>query len=89
MAFVKDSPAMIITDPVHADLRTAINIKTALDRIDRLEQLGYCPTKVQQFRNYFDLKDRDYSKNKDDDESSASEENESPERRKIDLANQV
>ena len=40
---------MIITDPIHADIRSAINIKKAVDRIYNLERLGYCPTKVQQF----------------------------------------
>ena len=48
-------------DPIHADLRTAIHIKKALDRISNLQKLGYCPTKVQQFREYFDLDDGDVS----------------------------
>lgn len=67
---------MIITDPVHADLRTAINIKNALDRINELPKLGYCPTKVQEFRSNFELDDRD-------DSSSTTEEGDR------DLANQA
>ena len=46
-------------DPFHADLRTAIHIKKALDNIYRLDQLGYCPTKVQKFRKYFHLDGRE------------------------------
>ena len=46
---------MIITDPIHADLRTAINIKKAVDKIGNLKQLGYCPTKVQRFFRDFGL----------------------------------
>jgi hypothetical protein len=57
---MKDSPsAMIIAGPIHAELRSAINIKNALDHIHRLQKLGYCPTKVQQFRDYFELDKRD------------------------------
>lgn len=52
---------MITTDPVHAELRSAINIKKALDRITALPKLGYCPTKVQQFRHHFELDKRDDS----------------------------
>jgi len=44
---------MIIADPIHGDLRTAINIKKAVERVDKLQSLGYCPTKVQHFRNKF------------------------------------
>jgi hypothetical protein len=50
---------MIIAGPIHAELRSAINIKNALDHIHRLQKLGYCPTKVQQFRDYFELDKRD------------------------------
>ena len=80
---------MIITDPLHAELRSAINIKNALDNIRRLPQLGYCPTKVQQFRDKFKLDDRDDSHNGDFGRSSTTEK--SPERRfkTRDLANQV
>ena len=49
----------LVTDPVHADLRTAINIKKALGLIRKLEPLGYCPSKVQQFRKKFDLEKSD------------------------------
>ena len=42
-------------DPIHADIRTAIHIKKALDHIECLQQLGYCPTKVQKFRKYSGL----------------------------------
>jgi len=71
---------MTITDPVQAELRSAINIKNALDCITRLPKLGYCPTKVQQFRRKFQLDKRDDS-----------DEGESPEKkfRSRDLANQV
>ncbi len=68
---------MIITDPVHAELRSAINIKKALDNICRLQRLGYCPTKVQQFRKNFQLDNRD-----DSDEDSSQDSSR-------DLANQV
>jgi hypothetical protein len=50
---MEDSPEILIPDPVHAEIRVAINIKTALDRIYRLPHLGYCPTKVQEFRKQF------------------------------------
>jgi len=42
-------------DPIHADIRTAVHIKKALDHINRLQRLGYCPTKVQKFCQYFDI----------------------------------
>jgi hypothetical protein len=42
---------------VSAELRTAINIKTALDHIRQLQQIGYCPTKVQAFRQQFQMDD--------------------------------
>jgi hypothetical protein len=61
MEFIKDSQPTITPDPVHAELRSAINIKKALDRIRRLPQLGYCPTKVQAFRNQYGLDDDDDS----------------------------
>lgn len=57
MAFIKDSPAAIIPDTVHAEIRTAINIKNALDHIHRLLQLGYCLPKVQEFHHRFQLDD--------------------------------
>ena len=60
-------------DPIHAaDLRTAIHIKKALDNIHRLNKLGYCPTKVQKFRKYFNLDGREEegSGNNTDEESS-------------------
>jgi hypothetical protein len=81
MVTIKDVPAAIITDPVHAELRSAVNIKKALDKINWLQQLGYCPTKVQQFRKKFELDDRDDSHSSDS----------SPEKkfRSRDLANQV
>jgi hypothetical protein len=66
---------------VHAEIRTDINIKTALDNIYRLPQLGYCPTKTQEFcRSYQNenFQSEDYSTD-DDDESAKSR----------DLANQV
>ena len=59
MEFIKDS--QITPDPVHAELRSAINIKKALDNIRLLPQLGYCPTKVQAFRDQFGLDDEDDS----------------------------
>ncbi len=52
---------MIITDPFYAEIRSAINIKKALDHISGLPQLGYCPTKVQQFRREYQLDGRDDS----------------------------
>ena len=55
-------------DPIHADLRTAIHIKKALDNIHRLQKLGYCPTKVQKFRKYFNLDVRDRLADEEDDE---------------------
>ena len=62
---MKDSASeMILADPIHAELRSAINIKKALDRIYVLKKLGYCPTKVLQFRDEFHLDNRD----EDDDE---------------------
>jgi len=81
---------MIITDPVHAELRSAMNIKKALDHINRLPQLGYCPTKVQQFRHEFQLDKRD-DEDEDDEDSGRSSTKESPERRfrSRDLANKV
>jgi len=70
---------MIITDPVHADLRSAINIKRALDIIYRLRQLGYCPTKVQKFRDNFQLDERGDSEDGSEEDGPTSK----------DLANQV
>lgn len=82
MTFVKDSPDTLIADPVHAEIRNAINIKNALDCIHAIPQLGYCPTKVQEFREKFDLND--------DDSQSESVEDSPEERFKTrDLANQV
>jgi hypothetical protein len=46
-------------DPVYEEIRSAINIKKALNSIHHLQQLGYCPTKVQQFRKEFGLDDED------------------------------
>ena len=63
MSFIKDSPAEIF--PIHAEIHTAFNIKNALDRIRHLPQLGYCPTKVQQFRHKFGL-DNDFEDDSDD-----------------------
>ncbi len=63
-------------DPIHADLRTAIHIKNALDTIDRLKEIGYCPTKVQKFCDYFDVRSEGISK-------------EEEKSRSRDLANQV
>ena len=56
------STAAIIPDPVHAELRSAVNIKNALHRIRRLPQLGYCPTKTQAFCHKFQLHDEDTSR---------------------------
>jgi hypothetical protein len=47
--------AQLIPDSVYEEIRTAINIKKALDRICWLQPLGYCPTKVQNFREQFRL----------------------------------
>ena len=96
MAFIKDSPAAIIPDTVHAEIRTAINIKNALDRIRRLPQLGYCPTKVQQFRHRFQLDDDQLDDQFDDEDDEDDEyfrrrDEERPETRfsTRDLTNQV
>ena len=43
---------------IQAEFRSALNIKTALDRIHLLPRLGYCPTKVQAFRDRFGLNDK-------------------------------
>jgi len=48
---------MIITDPIHGDIRTAMNMKKAIESVNRLPRIGYCPTKVQHFRKYFELGD--------------------------------
>ena len=80
-------------DPIHAaDLRTAIHIKKALDNIHRLNKLGYCPTKVQKFRKYFNLDGREEEgsgNNTDEEDSSGG--NETPEKgfKRGDLVNQV
>ena len=80
-------------DPIHAaDLRTAIHIKKALDNIYRLNKLGYCPTKVQKFRKYFNLDGREEEgsgNNTDEEDSSGG--NETPEKgfKRRDLVNQV
>src|SRR5882762_7484660 len=96
MAFIKDSPAAIIPDPIHAGIRTAFNIKNALDRIRRLPQLGYCPTKVQEFRHKFRLDDEQLDDQFDDSDDSDDEyytrrDEERPEIRfsTRDLSNQV
>ena len=53
---------MVTTDPVQAELRSAIRIKKALDRIRKLPQLGYCPTKAQQFhKKHSQLDTHDFS----------------------------
>ena len=59
---MKDSASeMIIANPIHAELRSAINIKKAFGCINYLKKLGYCycPTKVQQFRDEHRLDNRD------------------------------
>jgi hypothetical protein len=57
IALIKYSQETVMPDPFSAELRTAINIKTALDRIWQLQQIGYCPTKVQAFRQQFRMDD--------------------------------
>jgi hypothetical protein len=83
MAFIKDSQEALIPDPVYEEIRSAINIKKALDSIRGLRQLGYCPTKVQKFRKQFGLDDED--------DSYDGNSNQNPEGRfrTRDLANQV
>ena len=58
---VHEGIRMIFADPIHAELRSAINIKKALDCINYLEKLDYCycPTKVQEFRDEHRLDNRD------------------------------
>lgn len=48
-------------DPIHAKLRTAIDIKNALGKLHMQPKLGYCPTKVRQFRDEFNL-DSEYDR---------------------------
>ena len=86
MAFIKDSQETLIPDPVYEDIRSAINIKKALDSIDKLRQLGYCPTKVQKFRKEFGLDD-----SQDGNSTYPNARNKNPEGRfrTRDLANQV
>jgi hypothetical protein len=52
---------MLIPDPIDTKIRTAIDIKNALDRIHRLPALGCCPTKVREFRDSFQV-DSEYDK---------------------------
>ena len=66
IAFIKDFPTTL--DPIHAEIRTAINVKNAIGRVACLRQLGYCPTKVQEFRHKFALND-EYNEDHDSDDS--------------------
>ena len=77
---------MVTPDPVYAEIRSAINIKTALDHIRGLPKLGYCPTKVQEFRAKFRLDDENDSYNRD---LGGSEKSLEERFRTRDLANQV
>ena len=87
MGFIKDPQETLTPDPVYEEIRSAINIKKALDSISNLRQLGYCPTKVQKFRDQFGLDDEDDSH----DGNSLYRNGRNPERkfRTRDLANQV
>ena len=51
--------AQLIPDPVYEEIRSAISIKKVLDSINELQPLGYCPTKVQKFRENLGLDDMD------------------------------
>ncbi|KIM79044.1 hypothetical protein PILCRDRAFT_10707 [Piloderma croceum F 1598] len=57
----QDSQETLIPDPVYEEIRSAINIKKALNSISKLRQLGYCPTKVHKFRQQFGLDNEDDS----------------------------
>jgi len=83
MVFIKDSQETLIPDPVYEEIRSAINIKKALDSISQLRQLGYCPTKTQKFRKQFGLDDED-----DEDDGNSKKDPEEKFRTR-DLANQV
>ena len=78
---------MLIPDPIYEELGSAFNIKKALDKIYNLEQIGYCPTKVQKFLNQHGL---DFEDDSDDGNSRYSDASGLEGKfRDRDLANQV
>ena len=80
---------MIITDPIHADLRTAINIKKALDKIACLQELGYCPTKARKFCKDYHIEEFDDNEEPETPEFEGQEQEPALNFKERDLTNQV